>query len=185
LTEAAPDFPRSAAGLSSAGTGRDSAQRPGPGRLAAGVFALLVIACFVAFFITQRVKHTPTAVQRFELTPSFTPGSSGAGNEQHISFKLAKADQVTVAIVNSAGTTVATLLRDHPVPRYKQFSLRWNGRTGTATHYATLRLADGHIILLPANEGRFAPAGEYRIRVGLRAQDRTVLSPRSFTLLGP
>jgi hypothetical protein len=180
-----PGSPRPGVGTSAAATARDYAEPPSPGRLAAGVFVLLVLACFVAFFITQRVKHTPTAVQRFELTRSLTPGSSGPGDEEHISFKLAKADEVTVAIVNSAGATVATLLRDHPVLRYKQLSLRWNGRTGTATRYATLRLADGHTILLPANDGKIARAGEYRIRVSLRSQDRTILSPRSFTLVGP
>ena len=30
------------------------------------MFALLVLACFAAFFLTQRLKHTPTAVQRFQ-----------------------------------------------------------------------------------------------------------------------
>jgi hypothetical protein len=185
LTEAVPEFPASAAGLGAAGTGRDSAERPGAGRLAAGVFALLVIACFIAFFITQRVKHTPTAVQRFELTSSFTPGSSGSGGEEHISFKLAKADRVTVAIVNSAGNTVATLVREHPVARYKQFYLRWNGRTGTAHRYETRHTARGSTILVPLNEGPRARNGEYRVRVSLRSQGRTILSPRSFTLVAP
>jgi hypothetical protein len=149
------------------------------------VFALLVLACFVAFFITQRVKHTPTAVQRFELTPSFTPSSAGPGHEEHISFKLAKADQVTVAIVNSPGATVATLLRDHPAPRYKQFYVRWNGRTGTAHRYETRHTPRGSTILVPLNEGTLARGGEYRVRVSLRSQHRTILSPRSFTLVRP
>jgi hypothetical protein len=148
------------------------------------VFALLVLACFAAFLITQRLKHTPTVVQRFELTPSFSPTSTGPAQEEHISFKLANADEATVTIVNSAGDAVATLVRDRSVPRYKQFSLRWNGRMGTARRYATLQLADGHTILLARNEGRIAPAGEYRIRVSLRTQGRTVLSPRSFALVG-
>jgi hypothetical protein len=149
------------------------------------VFALLVCACFVAFFITQRVKHTPTAVQRFELTASFTPSSSGPGHEEPISFGVAKADQVTVTIVDSAGSTVATLVRDQPVRRYRRLLLRWNGRKGTATRYATIRRPDGHPILLPANEGEIAPAGEYRVRVSLRSEDRAIQSPSSFTLAGP
>jgi hypothetical protein len=36
---------------------------------------------------------------------------------------------------------------------------------------------------LPVTEGRPAPAGEYRVRVNLHRQDRSVLSPRSFTLV--
>ena len=68
--------------------------------------------------------------------------------------------------------------------RYKQFSLRWNGRRGTARSYTVLTSASGHAILVPATRGALAPAGEYRVRVGLRGQgEREVLSPRSFTLV--
>ena len=91
-----------------------------------------MLACFAAFIVTQRLKHTPTAVQRFQLTPIFSPTPSGHIKEELISFKLAHAEEVTVTITDSAGRTVATLVRDRPVARYKQFSLRWNGREGTA-----------------------------------------------------
>jgi hypothetical protein len=86
--------------------------------------------------------------------------------------------------VNSAGDSVATLVRDHSVARYKQFSLRWNGRTGTAHRYGTQRTARGTTILIPYNEGTLARSGEYRVRVSLRGQHRTVFSPRNFTLVG-
>jgi hypothetical protein len=188
LTGAVPESPPPAtgvrAGADATGIHRD-AGRPTQDRPAQVVFALLVLACFAAFFVTQRLKHTPTAVQRFELTPAFLPTSAGGLKEERISFKLAKADEVTVTIENSAGNTVATLVRDHPVLRYKQFSLRWNGRVGTARRYVALHMADGHTILLPANEGKIAPAGEYRVSVSLRRQDRTIRSPRSFTLVDP
>jgi hypothetical protein len=148
------------------------------------VFALLVIACFAAFFVTQRLKHTPTAIQRFERTPSFSPSSPAPHNLEEISFKLASADAVTVAIIDSRGDVVATLVRDHPVARYKQFSLRWNGRRGTAHRYGELHTASGRAVLEPVNEGALAPPGEYRVRVSMREQDRTVYSPWSFTLVG-
>ena len=102
-----------------------------------------------------------------------------------MSFKLADADAVTVTIINSSGQTVATLVRDHPVPRYKQFSLRWNGRRGNAHGYGELETASGRTILVPRNRGAIAPAGEYRVRVSLRGRSQPVLSPRSFTLVGP
>jgi hypothetical protein len=149
------------------------------------VFALLVLACFAAFFLTQRLKHTPTAVQAFKLTPRFSPTPSGHIKQERISFKLAKADAVTVTIIDSRGNLVATLLRDYPLARYKEFSLRWNGRRGTAHRYALIAGASSRTIVLPATDGRPAPAGEYRVRVSLRRQDRSVLSPRSFTLVGP
>jgi hypothetical protein len=153
--------------------------------LARAVFAALVIACFAAFFVTQRLKHTPTAVQRFERTPTFSPTGPAAHDLEEISFKLAKADEVTVAIVDSSGDVVATLVRDHPVARYKQFSLRWNGRRGSARRYGRQTTPAGRSVLVAENEGALAPPGEYRVRVTLVHQGRTVLSPWSFTLEGP
>jgi hypothetical protein len=163
-------------------TGR--AERPIGDRPAQIVFALLVLACFAAFFATQRLKHTPTAVQAFKLTPSFSPAGSGHIKQERISFKLAKADEVTVTIINADGDVVATLIRRRPVARYKALSLRWNGRRGTATRYQLLETARGHAILAPVTAGALAPAGEYRVQVSLRRQARTVRSPRSFMLIG-
>jgi hypothetical protein len=159
-------------------------ERPIGDRPAQVVFGVLVLACFAAFLLTQRLKHTPTAVQAFKLTPLFSPRPSGHVKQERISFKLAKADAVTVAIIDGNGDVVATLVRDHRLPRYKQFSLRWNGHRGTAHSYTAAEGPDGRTILLARTEGRLAPAGEYRVRVSLREQDRSVLSPRSFTLAG-
>ncbi len=154
-------------------------------RRARVVFALLVLACFAAFLITQRLKHTPTAVQEFKLVPVFSPSSSGELKEEHIAFKLAKADDVTVTIVSSSEEDVATLIHDLPVPRYKILSLRWNGREGAAHRYTVLRRADGYTTLLPANRGGLAPAGVYHVRLSLRKQKHSVDSPRDFTLVKP
>jgi hypothetical protein len=157
---------------------------PGSDRLARIAFALLVVGCFAAFLITQRLKHTPTAVQRFELTPFFSPYPSGHVKEASISFKLAHAEAVTVTIIDTAGATVATLVRGHPVPRYKVFSLRWNGRRGDARRYRELRSPHGLAIIAPLNTGTVAPAGEYRVRVGL-SHHSPVYSPQSFALVAP
>jgi hypothetical protein len=153
-------------------------------RLARMVFALLVIASFAAFFVTQRLKHTPTAVQRFQHSPSFSPHAADPERRQErISFKLAHADAVTVAIIDSSGSVVATLVRDRPLERYKQFSVRWNGHRGTAHRYREVVTASGHRSLIALSSGRLAPPGEYRVRVTLRRQDREVLSPWSFKLV--
>jgi hypothetical protein len=152
---------------------------------ARAVFALLVVACFVAFFLTQRLKHTPTAVQAFKLTTRFSPTPVGHIKAERISFRLAKADAVTVSIVDSAGAEVARLLHDHQVPAYKQLSLRWTGRLGAARGYALVPGPNGRPALQPRIAGRPAPAGEYRVRVTLREQRRSVLSPRTFTLVRP
>ena len=155
------------------------------GRLAAVVFALLVVGCFAALLVTQRLKHTPTLVQEFKLTNVIAPASSGESKEEHIAFKLAKADEVTVSIESSSGEEVATLVRDRSVGRYKTLSLRWNGHEGTADGYGVLRRADGYTTLLPRNRGPVAPAGEYSVRVSLREADRSVPSTRTFKLVRP
>jgi len=159
--------------------GRD---RPIGDRPAQVVFAVLVLACFAAFFLTQRLKHTPTAVQQFRLTPFFSPTPAGHIKQERISFKLAQADAVMVTIINSKGDQVATLVQGYPVARYKPLSLRWSGRLGSARGYTVLEGPDKRKILVADNRGRLAPAGEYRVRVSLRKQGRSVLSPQSFTL---
>lgn len=152
-------------------------------RLARVVFALLVLGCFAAFVVTQRLKHTPTAVQEFRLANALLPESDRTDKLEAISFKLAKADEVTVTIENSAGDQVATLVRDLPVARYKKLSLRWNGRRGTAHGYTVITNLHGHKSLLATIHGPVAPAGEYRVRVSLRSQGRAFSSPRDFTLV--
>jgi hypothetical protein len=157
---------------------------PAATRISAVVFALLVLGCFAALLVTQRLKHTPTLVQAFKLTHVIVPTSGGESKEEHISFKLAKADEVTVTIESSSGETVATLVRDLPVRRYKVVSLRWNGRSGAASGYRTLRRTDGYTTLIPINTGALASPGDYTVRVRLRAQDRSVPSSRTFKLVG-
>ena len=131
--------------------------------LARLVFALLVAASFGAFFVTQRLKHTPTAVQTFKMTPFFSPtATTGRHLVERISFRIRRADRVTVTVVNSAGDDVATLgPREHPLGAYLRYSLQWTGRT---------------------DAGHRAPDGTYRVRVRLLDQGRAVLSPRSFML---
>jgi hypothetical protein len=154
-------------------------------RASRATFALLVLACFAAFFITQRLKHTPTVVQRFEMETRFTPLGSGAHTEERISFRLSHTEKATVTIENSEGSAVATLVRDKRLERYKQLSIRWNGHEGVARTHRLETAPDGHVSFIPDNTGRLAPPGEYRVRVYLPETNRSVQSPRSFTLAAP
>ena len=140
-----------------------------------------MLACFAAFIITQRLKHTPTAVQSFKLTPIFSPNPTGHIKAERISFKLAKADEVTVTILDSDENEVATLVRDRPVTRYKQFSLRWNGREGEARTTRCWEAPTARRSSCPSTPGP-APAGEYRVKVSLREQHRQCF--RRAVLLG-
>jgi len=169
------------AGAGAHGARRAPRERTDP--VAQIVFVLLVLACFAAFFLTQRLKHTPTVVQNVKMTSSFSPPGPPPEGQEAISFRLSKTDDVTVTILDSAGATVATLVHDHPVPRYKQFSLRWNGHRGFPRGFIALKSPTGRQILLPRNTGPLAPAGEYRVRVVLREQGRELLLPRSFRLV--
>jgi hypothetical protein len=154
----------------------ESAEAQGLARVA---FAVLVVSCFVAFVLTQRLKHTPTPVQNFEADKAFYPTSTPAAGcrgrvptqqvnaserIEYLSFKPAQAEAVTVEVVNYAEKSVATVVRALPVERYKQLSLCWNGQLG------------------PRQSGGLAPPGEYRIQVKLLSVDRTVKSTISFKL---
>jgi len=177
--------------LSDAAAGADGARggaqttAPGSDPLARIVFAVIVLACFAAFLITQRLKHTPTVVQEFKLTPFFSPFPSGHEKQEAISFKLAHAERASVSIIDTAGNTVATLVREQPIARYRTFSLRWNGRRGTTRRYAHASSARGLPILVALAPGRLAPAGEYRVEVRLVREHKTLRSPESFTLVAP
>lgn len=135
------------------------AQR-GVARLAQVVFALLVLATVAAFFVTQKLKHSPSVVQQFHELPSFSPLGVGHTVER-ISFKIKRADEVTVTIANSGGDEVATLYGPRRLAAYHPIELQWTGRLG---------------------HGRLAPDGRYHVLIRLRDQNRTVQVPRSFLL---
>jgi hypothetical protein len=150
-------------------------------QLARVVFGVLVVACFGAFAATQRLKHTPTAVQSFEgdraFHPTRTPAAGCRGRVplsavnssarvEYLSFKPAQAEAVTVEILDAAARSVATVVRDLPAERYKQLSLCWNGQLG------------------PFQSGGLAPPGEYRLQVRLLSLGRTVKDPEGFRLEG-
>jgi flagellar hook assembly protein FlgD len=129
-------------------------------RLARAVFALLVLATFAAFFVTQRLKHSPTVVQSVTMQPFFSPNGRGHRLEK-MTFLIKRADDVTVTVVNPSGDDIATLARDQRVPAYKRLKLSWDGRT---------------------DSGERAPDATYRVRVRLRNEGRSLILSRSFRL---
>lgn len=133
----------------------------------------MVVASFAAFFVTQRLKHTPGAIDRFEMAPLFYPRMPGPLKLEDFSLRISRSDRVTVTIVDSAGEDVATLVRDRPLERYTWLRLRWNGRGGRHGNGAA------------PPTGPMSPPGEYRVRVELAQQKRAPLLPRGFQLEFP
>jgi hypothetical protein len=159
-------------------------EREGTDPLARIVFVALILACFAAFFITQHLKHTPTVLQEFKLAGHFSPYAPAGHNQEAISFKPDRAERVTVTIEDSGEHVIATLLVDHPLLRYKRFSLRWNGREGRAHGYELARSPSGRALVVPRTEGPIAPPGEYHVEVTLLKQGNRRIPSRNFTLEG-
>jgi flagellar hook assembly protein FlgD len=125
------------------------------------VFALLVASTFAAFFVAQRLKHDPSPVQGYQATPVFSPNGDGRKDAQRINFKLRRADDVTIDVVDRRGDEVRNLVDDRFLKAYTPTRFKWDGRT---------------------DAGRIAPDGRYRMRITLRREGRSLVIPGSFVL---
>jgi len=119
-------------------------------------FGLLVAATIAAFFVSQKLKGTPPAVQSVIRTDEFSPGPNGLRDEAVFSFRLKRDDTVTVTVVDAQGTPIQKIAENLPVKAYKRVRLTWNGMR---------------------DNGKTAPDGTYRYRVGLAKQGRSVTVP--------
>ena len=122
-----------------------------PSRLAAAVFLLLVVATVGAFFAAQRLKNQAPLLRYRASTEAFSPNGDGIKDTAKIRFKLPEADEVTVTILDQDGGEVARVATNEHLAKGEQ-SLSWDGRT---------------------DDDLLAPEDEYRVRVGLRDQNRT------------
>lgn len=141
------------------------------GRLGVLVFAALALASFAAFFLAQRLKHIPTAVQELRFDPAFYPEGGGVPMREPISFEIERADRVSVEILDTGGARIAMLARERALLAYTPLKLFWNGRKGTWS-----RARGGP-------SGAPAPDGEYRVRVKLAQRGLEVRSPNSVELV--
>jgi hypothetical protein len=134
------------------------------------VFVLLVLSSFAAFFVAQRLKHIPTAVQQLKFDPAFYPAGGGVPRVEPISFEIERGDRVTVEILYPNGRVAATLAARRPLAAYEPLSLRWNGRLGAARGGGP-------------PDGPPAPQGEYRVRLLLAKRKLEVRAPSSIELI--
>jgi hypothetical protein len=142
-----------------------SAASPSAQTLARIVFALLVLASFAAFAITQRLKHIPTTLQGTALLVSpFSPTPQGHIKVDRLHFHINHSDDVTVIVVDAHGHTVRTLAYRHHLLAYRRLRLGWDGLTSAGTP---------------------APAGTYRVEVELLHEKRKIPFPSSIQLIIP
>jgi hypothetical protein len=130
-------------------------------RLAAGVFAALVVATFAAFLVAQRLKSEPAVVQRVMGARVFSPNQDSRFDRMRISFALTEDDEVRAAVVDGNGDVVATIAEDLKCTAWRQQRVTWDGRT---------------------DDGARAPDGRYRVRLTLERGGRTVTLRRSVRL---
>lgn len=120
------------------------------------VFGLLVVATVAAFFVTTRLKRSAPVVETLTFARHLSPNGDGRLDFVDIGFRIKRVDEVTLSVVDAEGDEVATLALDRELPPGRH-RFRWRGRTSA---------------------GVVAPDGEYRVRVGLRRQGRSITSRR-------
>ncbi|MCW3066760.1 MAG: hypothetical protein JWN32_3932 [Solirubrobacterales bacterium] len=125
-------------------------------------FAALVAATIAAFFVTQRLKHEPAVLNgkhgtRFLHPLNFSPDGNGLQDRLRIQFSLRREDDITVTVVSDkTGDVVKRLASAMHARPYRSIVLHWYGTT---------------------DDGRRAPDGAYRVRVGLRREGRSLTLP--------
>jgi flagellar hook assembly protein FlgD len=130
-------------------------------RLTAGVFAVLVIATFGAFFVAQRLKNAPPVLGQIGVRGVFSPNGDGRFDVTRLTFRVKETDDVSVSVLNADGDEVRELLGGRHVAKGTLVRLKWNGRT---------------------DDGARAPDGRYRYRITLQHEGRSVLLASSVRL---
>jgi flagellar hook assembly protein FlgD len=130
-------------------------------RLTAGVFAVLVIATFGAFFVAQRLKNAPPVLGQIGVRGVFSPNGDGRFDVTRLTFRVKETDDVSVSVLNADGDEVRDLLGGRHVTKGTLVRLKWDGRT---------------------DDGARAPDGRYRYRITLQHEGRSVLLASSVRL---
>ena len=123
------------------------------------VLALLA-ATAGAFALTESLKLEKSPITGTKVSKTFSPKCGCPTRVARIAFRLRTANRLTAVIVDSGGTVVRTLVTGRSVSK-GLVVLRWNGRD------------DG---------GTLLPDGDYKPRVHLSSDRRTILLPNPIRL---
>jgi hypothetical protein len=127
--------------------------------LVLGTVAGLLVATAAAFVITEKLKLEPSPILDTVVSKTFSPICGCATRSAQLSFRLRHGGRVEVDVIRPSGPLVRRLAR-HRFPA-GVLSFRWSGRG-------------------PGN--RISPDGNYKIRVRLFSQHRTIVLPNVIRL---
>jgi hypothetical protein len=125
------------------------------------IFGLLVAATFAAFFVAQRLKHTPTVLQQVRGDRVFSPNGDGRKDRLRVTFRVKHTDVIDVDVIDRDDDVVASPVEARHLRAQTPITVTWNGRDGL---------------------GARAPDGIYRLQVTLRDEGRTVVVRRRYRL---
>lgn len=129
-------------------------------RLLPTLLVLALLGCTAgAFAVTEGLKLQKSPIGRTVVGKVVAPDSSDHRTVP-IRFVLRKVDRLTVEIVNGSGNVVRVLAQDEAAARGRQ-SFPWDGRD---------------------DSGRVVPDGNYRPRVHLAHERRTIALPNSIRM---
>jgi FlgD Ig-like domain len=124
-------------------------------RLPTVLVVLLIVATAGAFGRTELLKLETNPVSGPRVDKEFSPVCRCASGLAHISFRLRRADHISLSMVDGHGHTVANLVSGDALPAGRA-SFTWNGRDA---------------------RGNVVPEGSYRPKLELRRHGRTIILP--------
>jgi hypothetical protein len=124
------------------------------------VFGLLSVATAGALLLTQRLEGAPPPVERVYYPAWLSPNGDGVKDIATLRFRLPRPGTGTVQVVDADGAPVRTFARDVPLGAGRH-AYPWDGRT---------------------DAGRPAPEGDYRLRVALSSEGRTLTALHLLTI---
>jgi hypothetical protein len=126
----------------------------------------LLVGSVAAFTYAETLKLDRGPLARGRVQHVVSPGCDCPRETARIGFTLHRAERLDVEVVNGDGEVVRTLLADELRPKGRVV-LTWDGRDGRS------------------EGGEAAPEGDYRIRVRVVDEDRTITLPGHVTVTAP
>lgn len=125
---------------------------------------LLVVALLggtaAAFAVTEALKLEGQAITKLRVTKAFAPDAPCGPRRATFRFKLRRPGPIDAAVVDAEGRPVRTLATGL-AREARRIRLKWNGMR---------------------DDGERAAEGEYRLRLRLHREERTVTTPKAVRL---